>query len=191
MARPHLIGAYGMLWDRAAVKWHPGISPKKWQLLGYRGSYSPKLQGCDFRTARGFYVLFDEFRAVYAGLARGNGGIGARLKAHHTHRDDWTRFCWFAFDDVKPAYWSWTWSEVMPRKSPGQLSPETVVRESEALLINVLGLRDQNAMKFLSGQEWTQLTDADFVRGGLGRRLDVGGFTDPHYLGLASNGVDD
>ena len=83
MVRPHLIGAYGMFWERDAVNWTPGISPTKWQLLGFRGRHRPKLRVCDMRTAQGFYVLFDEFRATYVGLARGRGGIGARLKVHY------------------------------------------------------------------------------------------------------------
>lgn len=184
MAKPHLIGAYGMLWERHAVNWEPGISPLKWQLLGYRGKHNPKLRACDFRHARGFYVLFDDFRAVYAGLARGRGGIGARLKAHHRIRDDWTRFCWFSFDDLTDAYWSWTWSEVKARNGLRQMSADIVVRESEALLITVLGLNDQNTMRFQTARQWTQLTDADFVKGGVGLRLDTSGFTDWYYRDL-------
>lgn len=184
MEKSHLVGAFGMLWDRHAVNWHPGITPTRWQLLGYRGAHNPKLRACDFRNARGFYILFDDFRAVYAGLARGRGGIGARLKAHHQRRDDWTRFCWFSFDDVVNASWSTTWSTVKPRTGLRNMSADIVVRESEALLITVLGLTGQNSMRFQAAREWKQLTDADFVPGAIGRRLGDQGFTDPYYRSL-------
>lgn len=182
--KAHLIGAFGMLWDRDAVNWRPGVTPTKWQLLGYRGRHNPKLRACDFRTARGFYVLFDDFRAVYAGLARGTGGIGARLRTHHVTRSDWTRFCWFSFDDVADCDWSCTWAEVKPRVGVRDMSAEIVVREAEALLISVLGLTDQHSMRFQTARRWRQLTDAEFVPGAMGQRLDATGFTDPHFRAL-------
>lgn len=181
MRTPHLIGAYGMLWDRWGVNWQPGSAPLRWQLLGRRGVNRGRLTACDFRQARGFYVLFDDFRAVYAGIARGRGGIGARLKAHHKNRGDWSRFCWFSFDDVTTAKWSPTWSEIKQRRALGSMSPDLVVREAEALLITVLGLTQQNMMHFQSAKRWEQLTDADFYPGGPGTRLDEDGFTDIHY----------
>lgn len=175
-----------MLWDRDAVNWRPGVSATKWQLLGYRGAVKPKLRGCDFRNAKGFYILFDDFRAVYAGLARGRGGIGARLRAHHIHRGDWTRFCWFSFDDVADSRESSTWSVVKPRQSMSTMSAETVVREAEALLITVLGLNGQLEMRFQTARKWRQLTDADFIPRGAGRLLDPAGFTDPRYRELSA-----
>src|SRR3954470_23560325 len=74
----HLVGAYGMFWERGEVNWWPGSGPAAWQLLGRVNKNKPKVRVCDFRKAQGFYVLFDDFRANYVGLARGNYGIGAR-----------------------------------------------------------------------------------------------------------------
>jgi len=102
MAAPHLVGAYGMFWERNEVNWYPGSGPAAWQLLGRVNVNQPKVRVCDFRKAQGFYVLFDEFRATYVGLARGVQGIGSRLRTHDDRREDWSRFCWFSFDDVRP-----------------------------------------------------------------------------------------
>ena len=41
-----------------------------------------------------------------------------------------SRFCWFSFDDVVDAYWSYTWSEVKPRVGLRDMSADIVVRES-------------------------------------------------------------
>jgi hypothetical protein len=183
--KAHLIGAYGMLWDRQAVAWNPGSGPQAWQMLGYVNTNRPALRVCDFRQARGFYILFDEFRATYAGLARGKGGIGARLRTHHNSDKRWSRFCWFSLDGVRDVTREWPgWSEVKDRDAVRSMTPETVIRESEALMIAILGLQDQNEMRFLQAQRWNQLTDADFARGGVGLKVDRGGYTDEHFRWL-------
>ena len=182
----HLIGAFGMFWEREHVNWTPGQSPLRWQLLGRRFQNAPALRICDFRRAKGFYVLFDEFRATYVGLARGSGGIGARLKAHNKHKGEWTRFCWFAFDDCVDAGPSLPlWSRTKPRDALRNMSAETVLRESEALLITILGAKDQNQMRFQGARKWHQLTPADFVRGGVGLRASSDGYTDQWLRSLA------
>src|SRR4051794_5467602 len=99
-----------MFWLRNEVSW----STNGWQLLGHRGHNRPGLQVCDFRKARGFYILFDDHGATYVGLARGTQGIGARLYHHHRNKEDWNRFCWFAFDDVEAARGE-GWSQVRQR----------------------------------------------------------------------------
>lgn len=176
MAKPHLIGAYGMFWERDEVTWRPGSGPAAWQLLGRQNKNRPKVRVCDFRRAQGFYILFDEFRATYVGLARGDHGIGQRLQAHES-RKDWTRFCWFSFDDVKPAKDGW--SDLRRRTSLATVSSEVVLRECEALLITVLGSRDQNAMRFQDGERWEQLREADFLPGGIALKVNSDGYTDP------------
>ncbi len=93
----HLFGAFGMFWNADEVSWSPGSGPSAWQLLGrqYRNAGSIRL--CDFRRARGVYILFDDFGPVYVGLARGRGGLGGRLKDHRSDHlgGTWSRFCWF------------------------------------------------------------------------------------------------
>jgi hypothetical protein len=55
------------------------------------------------------------------------------------------------------------------------MSADIVVKESQALLIMVLGPTGQNLVRFQTAREWTQPTDADFVRGGVGLRVDQRG----------------
>ncbi|GAB3799738.1 hypothetical protein [Micromonospora zhanjiangensis] len=174
----HLFGAYGMFWDPDGIAWNPGSGPSAWQLLGRRNHNSGSIRLCDFRRARGVYILFDEFRAVYVGLGRGQGGIGGRLKDHRTDKlaGTWSRFCWFSFDDVVEGGLD-GWKVVHRREQPVPNTDETVIREVEALLITVLGARLQNQMKFLGAQRWEQVTESDaatIVERGV---VDAKGFT--------------
>lgn len=66
----HLVGAHGLFWERDAVDWDAPRG-QTFQLLGYRNQRMPSLQVCDFRRARGVYLLFNEYRATYVGQARG------------------------------------------------------------------------------------------------------------------------
>lgn len=193
MPEPYLIGAYGMFWDRQSVDWTPGSGSAAWQLLGRVGLNSPKLRVCDFRTTQGFYVLFDDHGANYVGLARGSEGIGARLKAHNASGKTWSRFCWFSFDSVEDDVLT-GWSRVKSRDAVRNLPGETVLRECEALLIQVLGsarvlkwvdsldgqksVKSQNEMRFLSAELWHQLREQDFQPGEVARRVDSNGYTD-------------
>ena len=173
----HLLGAYGLFWSKDEVNWSPG-SRRSWQLLGKRGVNSGTLQVCDFRRARGFYILFDDYGAYYVGLARGKEGIGQRLKSHvKDSSKSWSRFCWFSFDDVV-ATDDHGWSELAVRDAVKASSAEHVLRELEALLIIGLGTRDQNKMRFQAAEEWTQVTTADALPRGALHKIDRGRFTD-------------
>ena len=124
----HMFGAYGMLWLREEVNWNPGAGPAAWQLLGRLNRNKGAQRVCDFRRTQGFYVLFDEFRANYVGLARGRGGIGARLRTHNATKPDWQRFCWFAFDDVLDTKMD-GWSEIEHKTAISKVSADLVLRE--------------------------------------------------------------
>jgi hypothetical protein len=176
--KPHMFGAYGMFWDREEVNWNPGSGPSAWQLLGRVNYNKPALRVCDFRRAQGFYVLFDEFRANYVGLARGTQGIGARLRNHHSLKDGWQRFCWFAFDDVVDHRMLDGWSRLQRKVAVSQASAELVLRECEALLITILGSKAQNEMRFQAAKQWDQLRQADLLHGGIAGKVDAAGFTD-------------
>ncbi len=154
-----LIGAYGMFWERDAVAWNPGSGSAAWRLLGRRGVNRPGLRMVDVRRARGVYVLFDHHGAYYAGLARGAGGMGERLKQHLSdmHAGKWQRFCWFAFDTVGDSAEADGLHPVLLRDQPVPTADEEVIRELEALLITILGTRGQNKMKFQAAEEWTQV----------------------------------
>jgi len=127
-----LIGAYGEFWDAYLVDWHPGSGSRSWRLLGRSGQYLPGLRVVDFRHARGVYVLYDHHGAYYAGLARGTGGIGGRLKKHLTddHAGRWQRFSWYSFDSVSKRHDRTTGlHEVARRDKPVPASDEAVIRE--------------------------------------------------------------
>jgi hypothetical protein len=158
-----LIGAFGEFWDARLVDWFPGPG-KAWSLLGKRGQYLPGLRVVDFRRARGVYVLYDDHGAYYAGLARGTGGIGGRLKDHMSDSDagHWSRFSWYSFDGVARRYNRETGlHDILRRDKPVPASDEAVIRELEALLITVLGTRGQNRMRFQAAELWQQVSESD------------------------------
>jgi hypothetical protein len=177
--RAHLIGAYGLFWQRAEVIWRPGYG-NAWQLLGRRGTNRGRLTVCDFRQARGFYILFDDYGANYVGLARGEQGIGQRLKAHDSRRENWSRFCWFSFDDVQASRTT-GWSVIKRRNAVAAVDAETTVRELEALLIKVLGSQMQNQMRFVSGAPWEQVTLADCQPGRALTKVDHTRLAQPEF----------
>jgi hypothetical protein len=153
--KDHLIGAYGLFWDRHGVIWNPG-SGDTWQLLGYRNQNYPAARVCDFRTAKGVYILYDDHGATYSGIARGIGGLGARLRTHNTkppRRREWTRFSWFSLDDIVETPEFYGWERVTHRTKPVPTQSEAAIREIEALLIKVLGTQ-QNKMQFLNANQW-------------------------------------
>lgn len=154
-----LIGAYGMFWMRDEVDWTPGSGPDAWELLGRCGKQRPRLRMVDFRRARGVYVLFDDFGPYYVGLARGNGGIGERLKTHtrDRHKDSWDRFCWYSFDGVASTTDKWGMTGLALRGKPVPARDESVIGEMEALLISILGTRGQNRMRFENADQWDQV----------------------------------
>lgn len=170
---PYLIGAYGLFWRADEVSWTPGLG-RRWQLLGKRGTNANVLQVCDFRPARGFYILFDDHGATYVGLALGKNGIAARLVKHvKNDAKKWSRFCWFSFDDVVTDADANGWATVQKRDAIRQVTAHLAVRELEALMIMVLGAKDNvNQMKFLTGKPWTQVTIQDCQPGGALTKVD-------------------
>jgi hypothetical protein len=157
-AKSHLVGAYGLFWDRWSVNWKPGAGDT-WQMLGRRNVNVPALRVCDFRPSHGVYILYGDYGPTYTGIARGQGGLGARLRTHHTkppHGIEWSRFSWFTFDDVIRVPGSPGWEMVTERAKPVPADSETVIREMEALLIQVLGTT-QNKMRFQRAHKWQQL----------------------------------
>ena len=143
-----LIGAHGLFWEREAIDWDAPRG-QTFQLLGYRNKLLPKLQVCDFRRARGVYLLFNEYGPTYVGQARGaTDGFGYRLKAHD--RDgfkDWNRFCWFSFDDVAASDQYPGWCDVVRDEKARSVGAESAINDLEALMIVAFGLRSQNQMR--------------------------------------------
>ena len=179
---PYLIGAYGIFWRTDEVNWTPGHG-KSWQLLGKRGTHANVLRVCDFRAAHGFYILFDDHGATYVGLALGQGGISARLVKHfNNEQKKWSRFCWFSFDDVVADKKATGWSKLAERDAIKEISAKTAVRELEALLIMVLGAKDNvNQMKFIAGRPWIQVTVQDCQPGGALTKVHQPRLTDSEF----------
>ena len=181
-----MFGAYGMFWDREEVNWNPGSGPAAWQLLGRINKNRGALRICDFRRAQGFYVLFDEFRANYVGLARGAEGLGERLRRHNKEKLNWERFCWFAFDDVFDSDMD-GWRVNEHKTAISKASADLVLRECEALLITILGSKAQNDMRFQGAQRWEQLRVADVLPQGIAGKVNPDGFTDLWWRQRAEN----
>ena len=123
------------------------------------------------------YVLWNEYRATYVGLARGNDGLYSRLSSHANGQDkEWTRFSWFAIDPVLDSAEYDLWCETRPRDHDGHTPrDDELVRELEALLIMVLGTQSlgaQRRMKFIVGHEWLQVCERDYQVGGVARKVD-------------------
>lgn len=184
MTQPSLVGAYGLHWQRAEVEWNPG-SGRSWQLLGRVGQKRPKLQVCDFRQARGVYLLHNDYTTTYVGIARGQMGLGARLQAHQlppTKRPadmrhapkDWTRFSWFSFDQVEREQPGAPESYLLSSDSFEKLTIDDSARELEALLIKVIGVRAQNQMQFAKADNWDQITLWDCEAGGALTKVSAG-----------------
>lgn len=126
-------------------------------------------------------MLFDDYGASYVGLARGTQGIGQRLKSHDADEGKaWSRFCWFSFDTVSEIEAD-GWSTVVARDGVRAAGAEGVVRELEALLIKVLGARQQNQMRFLEADPWQQVTLADCQPGECLTKVDPRPILHPEF----------
>ncbi|SDG35866.1 hypothetical protein [Klenkia brasiliensis] len=168
----HLIGAFGLFWQRDEV-FGPHDAGERWQLLGRRNQNKGALRVCDFRRARGFYLLYNDYGATYVGLASGAHGLGQRLKAHDQDKQkDWSRFSWFSFDNVEDWPERDGWSRIVTRNAVENVSTRSAVGEFEALLIQVLGTRSQNQMRFTGAERWEQIFVADYAPGFLMSRVD-------------------
>jgi hypothetical protein len=105
------------------------------------------------------YILYDDYGPRYSGLARGTGGLGARLRTHHIkppRKAEWSRFSWFSFDDVLDDAKHEGWEAVRRRAKPVPTDAEAIIREIEALMITILGT-NQNRMRFQKAARWEQL----------------------------------
>ena len=75
------------------------------------------------------------------GRARGNEGLGSRLKSHHRDdQKDWNRFCWFSFDSVVNDPHEDYWSSIQRDVGDRGLSADLAIDELEALMITAFGL---------------------------------------------------
>lgn len=181
--RSRLILAYGRHWRRDEVDWGHG---SKWQMLGRIGDRRPNLRVCDWRIARGVYVLEKYKRPTYVGIARGTSGLGARLTQHHKDPEkNWTTFSFFSFDGVvdtgtRAEPLGEGWARIKDRDTLYASPVNDRIGEVEALMVGLLGatLTNKQKPRFGTAVEWTQVTSRDFGSRGVGRRVDAA-----HFLG--------
>ena len=86
-----LLKSFGEYWNPATVAWDDG------KLFG-EAKINRKRRNIDFWNARGVYVLYNDFKAIYVG--KSERSIGDRLNAHLTDRfaGRWDMFSWFSTD---------------------------------------------------------------------------------------------
>ncbi len=155
----HLIGAHGLFWERALIDWDAPRG-QTFQLLGYRGQRMPKLQICDFRRARGVYLLFNEYGPTYVGQARGaTDGMGYRLRAHDRGFKDWTRFCWFSFDNVEPSAGWPGWCDVKREENARSVGARLGDQRSRGL--DDRGVRTQEPEPDATRRLWSSVEAVD------------------------------
>jgi hypothetical protein len=76
------------------------------------------------------------------------------------------------FDDVE----AWAdrdgWSRVVSRDAAANVDSRAAVGEFEALLIQILGTRAQNQMRFREGERWEQVVSTDYAPRQIMSRVD-------------------
>ena len=168
-----LVHAYGLFWRRDDVPWNPGSGPSSqdavnpFSILGRVGEISPKLRVINVRPMHGVYVLHNTYGPHYVGLAKGEGGLGSRLKAHTAdkHKNHWQSFSWFAFDKVlrhvEPT--GLTRTKRMPLTKA--VKPNQLIEDVEALLIMLLGTKQHGNANFPAmntADKWDQVRFEDW-----------------------------
>jgi hypothetical protein len=152
--RNSLIHAYGLFWRRDEITWTPGHG-KKFRLLGRCGTNKGSLRVLDARAQEGIYILYGNYGPYYVGLTK---SLGQRLKDHtkDDHNFYWDRFCWFGFRPV----WQKSVDGIQELGKTAQaknVSPKTIIRDVEALLIRSMAVHNFSQTKFATADEWTQI----------------------------------
>lgn len=152
--RDSVIKAFGMYWDRSAVRWK--ASPK---LLA---RVSPGSDPVDVSDQIGIYLLYDAREVVYVGRSV-DRPIGQRLFEHTTdrHRARWDRFSWFGMYAI-------TDSGDLEKNLKAH-DASSVVAAFEAILIEALEPRQNRRQgDYFKDIEYIQAEDPEVT----GERLD-------------------
>jgi hypothetical protein len=155
--RNSLIHAYGLFWRRDEINWSPGMGRvKTFRLLGRTGSNKGKLRVIDARKQAGFYILYGNHGPYYAGIAN---PLGRRLKQHlwDKHEGMWDKFCWFGFNPVLKGIDADGIQKLGKVAQSKSVSPKTIIRDMEALIIRSMALENITEMNFTTADEWTQI----------------------------------
>lgn len=97
-----LIKSFGEFWNADTVEWTARRLVGEIKYTSSSGNQTrPHI---NFWEAKGIYVLYSDFKAVYVGKALGEtSSIGSRLKAHLTDRLQarWDMFSWYSINNPK------------------------------------------------------------------------------------------
>ncbi|NCT75110.1 MAG: hypothetical protein GXC78_11305 [Chitinophagaceae bacterium] len=96
-----LIRAFGQYWNPEIIEWGRRGPNNKGKLLGDIKFSDGGIFSIDFWEAKGVYVLFDRFKAIYVGKAL-ESSIGFRLRSHLSDRlaGRWDMFSFFSVSTV-------------------------------------------------------------------------------------------
>lgn len=158
-----IIGAYGLFLEQRLVDWYA----RPWRLRGRQGLNSGSLRIVDFRRARGVYILYNDVKVYYVGLAVGANGVGSRIRYHldDKHSQKWNRCSWFTFDspNVEGVIGD-DGVETVAQTYNGVESLDTkdLIRDLEALLQQAMQPLANKAMtQFAEGGERYQVANRD------------------------------
>lgn len=155
-----LIKNFCLFWREDEVDWYPGQGNNGFRLLDRQGKNKGTVRLTDFRPQVGIYILYSDYGPYYTGLTT-EQGLGKRLKDHleDGHAGKWDRFSWFGFrsvlNDVDQA--GLRRLRNLARVTVGK--PETVIRDTEALLIRAMGLINIAKTRFYEADEWFQVKE--------------------------------
>lgn len=152
-----LIKSYGQFWNPQVVNWGAKGKNNKATLRG-KVRIDRKIYEIDFWTAKGIYVLYENFKCIYIGKAV-DTGLGNRLKSHLTGRmaGRWDMFSFY------------TTSPIMKTKLTTKYRGKQAVEENdivsslEALAILVADPNlNRRRESFKGAYEATQLEEVDY-----------------------------
>lgn len=140
-----LIKSYGEFWNPDIVDWGTVGYGNRGHMVG-KVKENNRSFDIDFWEAKGIYILYHDYKAVYVGKAYSNG-MGPRLRNHLSDRlaGRWDMFSWYSVCSPRI-----TQGDV---SSPGnrRLSPDTIINTLEALAIIVSNPSLNRRQESLSG----------------------------------------
>jgi hypothetical protein len=150
-----LIHNYGLFWEAKQVLWQGAGRGGRAALWGW-GSRGKKRGVVNFRRQTGLYVLYADYKPIYAGqAANGKSNLFVRLR-HHWNvdlRGRWDRFSWFGTREV-------TSGGTLARPSKGTTTLRVMHDQLEALLLSAMELpQNKQGGKWSKAKRYTQERD--------------------------------
>ncbi len=167
-----LISSYGLFWERDEAEWDRVAGfHREPRMLGRRG-HGARRHVADFYHLPGLYILYGRHGAVYVGIS-GAGvtrGIGKRIRDHVSDQlaDEWDKFSWFGYGELKPDRTGIQLPTGLPLES---IPHKSAIRDFETAIIRAMDVRsNSHKSSFRAGDiEWEQVPRRD-VANLLGRQ---------------------